>query len=172
MSTNADDALVDDELDDDDDLDIDDELDDDLDDVDDDDDDDELDGDGDDEADDDDELDGDGDDEADDDDDELSDEDFDDDFDDEDDYDDDEALAPRATAVVTHLARSLVEDPDAVQVHAEQLRNGKVRLSVLVGPSDRGRIIGRRGRVASLVRSVVAAASHRDGVHVEVDFTD
>ena len=80
-------------------------------------------------------------------------------------------LAPTATAVLTHVVRSIVDDPDAVQVDANESR-GKVRLEVRVGPGDLGRVIGRRGRTAQSIRTVVRAAATRDEVDVDVDFAD
>lgn len=80
-------------------------------------------------------------------------------------------LAPTATAVLTHVVRSIVDDPDAVRVDANEGR-GKVRLEVRVGPGDLGRVIGRRGRTAQSIRTVVRAAATRDDVEVDVDFAD
>jgi hypothetical protein len=79
--------------------------------------------------------------------------------------------APVATAVLTHVVRSIVDDPDAVRVDGSQTRN-RVRLEVRVGAGDLGRVIGRRGRTAQSIRSVVRAAATRDGVDVDVDFVD
>ena len=68
------------------------------------------------------------------------------------------ALAPTAAAVLTHVVRSIVDDPDAVQVDASEGR-GRVRLDVRVGPGDLGRVIGRRGRTAQSIRTVVRRGS-------------
>jgi uncharacterized protein len=80
-------------------------------------------------------------------------------------------LAPTATAVLHHIVRSIVDNPEAVVVHAAESR-GKVRLEVRVGDGDFGRVIGRRGRTAQSIRAVVRAAATRDGVDVDVDFED
>ncbi|MFZ9628911.1 MAG: KH domain-containing protein [Ilumatobacteraceae bacterium] len=74
-------------------------------------------------------------------------------------------------AVLEHVVRSIVDDPDAVKVSAGHAR-GKVRLEVSVGPGDLGRVIGRRGRTAQSIRTVVRAAAVRDSVEVDVDFDD
>lgn len=79
--------------------------------------------------------------------------------------------APVATAVLTHVVRSIVDDPEAVRVDGVENRN-RVRLEVQVGPGDLGRVIGRRGRTAQSIRAVVRAASSRDGIDVDVDFVD
>ncbi|MDP2293236.1 MAG: KH domain-containing protein [Actinomycetota bacterium] len=80
-------------------------------------------------------------------------------------------MAPTATAVLTHVVRSIVDDPEQVTVDASESR-GKVRLEVRVGPGDLGRVIGRRGRTAQSIRTVVRAAATRDDVDVDVDFAD
>jgi len=82
-----------------------------------------------------------------------------------------DAPAPIATAVLEHVVRSIVDDPEAVRVEGAEGRN-RVRLEVTVGPGDLGRVIGRRGRTAQSIRTVVRAAASRDGVEVDVDFVD
>jgi predicted RNA-binding protein YlqC (UPF0109 family) len=79
--------------------------------------------------------------------------------------------APTATAVLTHVVRSIVDDADAVHIDAVEGRN-RLKLEVKVGPGDLGRVIGRRGRTAQSIRTVVRAAATRDGVEVDVDFVD
>jgi len=73
--------------------------------------------------------------------------------------------------VLTYLATSIVEDPDAVVVEPEERRNS-VTLRLHVAPSDMGRVIGRRGRVAQAIRSVVRAAGAKEGVDASVDIVD
>lgn len=82
-----------------------------------------------------------------------------------------DALAPTAAAVLTHVVRSIVDDPDAVLVDASESR-GRVRLDVRVGPGDLGRVIGRRGRTAQSIRTVVRAAASRDDTEVDIEFLD
>ncbi|MEJ7720007.1 MAG: KH domain-containing protein [Ilumatobacteraceae bacterium] len=79
--------------------------------------------------------------------------------------------APTASAVLTHIVRSIVDDADAVQVDATD-DGDRVRLDVRVGPGDLGRVIGRRGRTAQSIRTVVRAAAIRDDVDVDVEFLD
>ncbi len=79
--------------------------------------------------------------------------------------------APTATAVLTHIVRSIVDDADAVQVDTTD-DGDRVRLDVRVGPGDLGRVIGRRGRTAQSIRTVVRAAAIRDDVDVDVEFLD
>lgn len=82
-----------------------------------------------------------------------------------------ELQAPTATAVLTHVVKSIVDDPEAVAVEASEAK-GRIRLEVTVGPGDLGRVIGRRGRTAQSIRTVVRAAATRDGAEVDVDFVD
>jgi len=67
--------------------------------------------------------------------------------------------------------KSIVDDPEAVAVQASEAK-GRIRLEVTVGPGDLGRVIGRRGRTAQSIRTVVRAAATRDGAEVDVDFVD
>jgi predicted RNA-binding protein YlqC (UPF0109 family) len=77
----------------------------------------------------------------------------------------------RARAVLQFLAARLVDNPEAVRIESSETRNG-VKLSLHVAPDDMGKVIGRRGRVAQSIRSVVRAAGSRDGVDVFVDIVD
>ncbi len=98
--------------------------------------------------------------------------------DDGDDGDDDTAVddanrvvgaVPRT--VLEYLARSIVEDPDSVVVEADEGARS-VSLRLHVAPDDMGRVIGRRGRVAQAIRTVVRAAGAREGVDAQVDIVD
>jgi len=79
--------------------------------------------------------------------------------------------AANARAVLEYLAKAVVEDPDAVEIDVEEGRRG-LALNVRVGPGDMGRVIGKRGRVAQSIRTVVRAAAVKDGVSVDVEFVD
>jgi predicted RNA-binding protein YlqC (UPF0109 family) len=76
-----------------------------------------------------------------------------------------------ALSVLDHIARSIVDEPDAVVVDVSSQRGG-IRLDLHVASSDMGRIIGRRGRVAQALRSVVRAAAAKDGTDATVDIVD
>jgi hypothetical protein len=69
-----------------------------------------------------------------------------------------------------YLVRGLVDDPDAVEV-VEERRQGAPVLIVRVAPEDRGKVIGRQGRLVRALRSVVRAGGIRTGgaTHVEID---
>ena len=73
--------------------------------------------------------------------------------------------------ILTYLARSLSNDPDAVVIDTEERRNG-VRLSLHVAPEDMGRVIGRRGRTAQAIRTLVNVAGAKDGAQASVDIVD
>ena len=74
-------------------------------------------------------------------------------------------------AVLGYLARSLANEPDAVVVDVED-RSGSVRLRLRVAQEDMGRVIGRRGRTAQALRTLVGVAGARDGVQTNVDIVD
>jgi predicted RNA-binding protein YlqC (UPF0109 family) len=75
-------------------------------------------------------------------------------------------------AVLTFLTRQLVDQPDAVSVEVADER-GRITLNVRVAAGDLGRVIGKRGRTANAIRTLVrSAASVRDGVEVDVEFLD
>ena len=74
--------------------------------------------------------------------------------------------------VLEYLAKSIVDDADSVVVEVDQGRAGTVSLRLHVAPSDMGRVIGRRGRVAQAIRMVVRAAGAKEGVEAEVDIVD
>jgi uncharacterized protein len=73
--------------------------------------------------------------------------------------------------VLSYIARSLSNEPEAVVVQAEE-RSGSVRLRLHVAPDDMGRVIGRRGRTAQAIRTLVGAAGARDGIQTNVDIVD
>jgi predicted RNA-binding protein YlqC (UPF0109 family) len=81
------------------------------------------------------------------------------------------ASAPTAVAVLEHIVRSIVDHPDDVKINVVEDDEGVV-LEVQVADGDLGRVIGRRGRTAMSIRTVVRAAAARDGVDVDVDFVD
>lgn len=94
----------------------------------------------------------------------------------DDDGDDDEVdgnriAAANARAVCEYLVKAVVEDPDGVGIDVIEGGRG-VSLEVTVSQGDMGRVIGKRGRVAQSIRTVVRAAAVRDGVSVDVEFVE
>lgn len=71
--------------------------------------------------------------------------------------------------LVEVLVKSLVDRPDEVAVTVQESAR-TVTLEVRVAPDDMGKVIGRQGRVAKAVRTVVKAAAVRDGRRVNVEF--
>ena len=76
-----------------------------------------------------------------------------------------------AQAVCEYVVKQIVDNPDAVNVELTD-RDGGYRLDVTVGDGDMGRVIGKRGRVASAIRTVVRAAGHEDDISIDVEFVD
>ena len=70
--------------------------------------------------------------------------------------------------VLEYIARSLVDDPDAVQVTQEEVE-GAILLKLSVAPDDVGKVIGRRGRTARAIRDVVRVAGTKTGVNASVE---
>ena len=69
--------------------------------------------------------------------------------------------------VLEHLVRGIVEHPDDVTVTSKSLRRGEL-LSVRVHPDDLGRVIGRGGRTAKSLRTVISALADNGPVRVDV----
>ncbi|MGH9087603.1 MAG: KH domain-containing protein [Acidimicrobiales bacterium] len=82
-----------------------------------------------------------------------------------------QTVAGTAQAVLSYLAESLADEPDAVVVRTED-RRGSLVLRLHVAPDDMGRVIGRRGRTAQAIRTLVGVAGARDDVRTVVDIVD
>jgi predicted RNA-binding protein YlqC (UPF0109 family) len=105
------------------------------------------------------------------DDDELDDDELDDDEGDDEGLDPNRIVGALSKTVLEYLAKAIVDDPESVIVEVEEGRRGTL-LRLHVAPSDMGRIIGRRGRVAQAIRTVVRASGAREGMDVTVDIVD
>ena len=70
-----------------------------------------------------------------------------------------------------HLVRGIVDNPDDVEVSSRNNRRGEL-LEVRVNPEDLGRVIGRNGRTAKALRSVISALATQGSVRVDVIETD
>jgi len=73
--------------------------------------------------------------------------------------------------VVEVIARALVDQPDAVRV-SEQERRGMTVLELNTAPGDMGKIIGRQGRTAAALRTLVAVTAERHGRRAQLDIRD
>ncbi len=71
------------------------------------------------------------------------------------------------------IARGLVEDPDAVEVVEDApAEDGTIVLHLHVAPDDMGRVIGKQGRIAKAMRTVMRAAATRQDTKVSVEIDD
>ena len=77
----------------------------------------------------------------------------------------------RARDVVDVIARALADKPNAVRVTERDAR-GQTFVELSMAPGDLGRVIGRQGRTAAAIRTLVATAAELDGLKVTVDFRD
>jgi predicted RNA-binding protein YlqC (UPF0109 family) len=70
--------------------------------------------------------------------------------------------------LVEYIAKSVVTVPDAVVVSEENNANNII-LKLEVAPEDRGRVIGKQGRVAQAMRTLLRVAAVREGVRVQLE---
>ena len=90
----------------------------------------------------------------------------------DDDADDGTSEGSVLSDVLEYIAREIVDDPDAVEVTEEPDSRGVV-LTLRVAKDDMGRVIGRGGRTARAIRTVVKAAAIRAGIrHTHVEIAD
>ena len=70
--------------------------------------------------------------------------------------------------LVEVIAKNLVDNPDEVVV-TEKKDGRNIMIELHVAPSDMGKVIGKQGRIAKAIRSVVKAASTRENLKVDVE---
>lgn len=70
--------------------------------------------------------------------------------------------------ILTDIAKAIVDDPDEVTVIQNENGNSVV-LTLSVAPKDMGKVIGRNGRIAKAIRTVMKAAANADGKKVTVE---
>lgn len=70
--------------------------------------------------------------------------------------------------LVEVIAKALVDNPDEVVV-TEAVKEGEVLIELKVAPSDMGKVIGKQGRIAKAIRSVVKAAASKEDKKVIVE---
>lgn len=72
--------------------------------------------------------------------------------------------------LVEVLAKALVDQPDQVLV-AKTETDKTIHLQLIVAPEDMGKVIGKQGKIANAIRTLVKAAAVKDGrrVHVDID---
>ena len=74
-------------------------------------------------------------------------------------------------AVVEVVVRALVDRPEAVQV-TETERRGMTVLQLTTAPGDMGKIIGRQGRTAAALRTLVSVTAEKHGIRAQLDIRD
>ena len=77
----------------------------------------------------------------------------------------------RFSAVVEVVVKTLVDQPESVKV-TESVRRGMTIVELTTAPGDMGKIIGRQGRTAAALRTLVALTAERHGVRAQLDIRD
>ena len=73
--------------------------------------------------------------------------------------------------LLLYMAKNLVDEPEAVTVTEVSDEEGKV-LELRVAPGDMGKVIGRQGRIAKEIRTIVKTVAQRTGEKITVDIVD
>ena len=73
--------------------------------------------------------------------------------------------------LLLYMAKNLVDDPESVTVTEISDEDGKV-LELLVAPGDMGKVIGRQGRIAKEIRTIVKTVAQRTGEKITVEIVD
>ena len=73
------------------------------------------------------------------------------------------------TELVEYIAKSIVSQPEAVNVSEEKLNSGVVKIILNVAEEDRGKIIGRQGRLVQAIRTLVRVAAVKQGVKINLE---
>lgn len=81
-----------------------------------------------------------------------------------------DATAEALSAMVTALARGLVDHPDQVRVEVEE--GATIALNLHVAQEDLGQVIGRGGRIARALRTIVREAAHTAGAKATLGIVD
>jgi len=74
--------------------------------------------------------------------------------------------------LLEYLARAIVDEPDRVKVEEVEEEDGTIVLELSVGDDDYGKVIGRGGRTAQALRTVIKAAAVRERQRVLVDIVE
>lgn len=74
--------------------------------------------------------------------------------------------------LLTYIVKNLVDEPDAIEVAQLDNEDGSVSLQLKVAQSDMGKVIGRQGRIAKEIRTILKAAGQRDSKRVDVTILD
>ena len=74
--------------------------------------------------------------------------------------------------LLLYMAKSLVDDPERVEVREIEGEDGGTTLELHVAPEDMGKLIGRQGRIAREIRTIVKSVAQRTGQKVTVELVD
>ena len=77
-----------------------------------------------------------------------------------------------ATEILVYIAKALVDHPDDVSVTQLEEEDGEIVLELRVHPDDMGKVIGKRGRTAKAIRTMVKAAATREGASATVEIVE
>ena len=75
------------------------------------------------------------------------------------------------TELLLYMAKNLVDDPESVTVTEVETEDGKV-LELRVAEADMGKVIGRQGRIAKEIRTIIKTVALRTGEKVSVEIMD
>ena len=73
--------------------------------------------------------------------------------------------------LIEYLAKSLVDNPDAVEIHTRE-RDQQTVVELEVDPDDLGKVIGRQGRTARAIRNLLSAAGQKSRRRYSLDIVD
>lgn len=73
--------------------------------------------------------------------------------------------------LIEYIARNLVDDPEQVEV-TQNRRGPEIQFKLHVAKEDMGRVIGKQGRIANAIRTLVNVAAARSGKSVDLDIED
>jgi len=71
--------------------------------------------------------------------------------------------------LLEYIVKALVENPDEVEITEEEEKEGKIVLKLKVADDDKGRIIGKKGRIAESLRSILRVKAVKTDTHVFLD---
>tara|TARA_Y100000817_G_C16710288_1_gene478924 strand:- start:199 stop:429 length:231 start_codon:yes stop_codon:yes gene_type:complete len=71
--------------------------------------------------------------------------------------------------LVEYIAKAITTNPDDVVVEQDSDEEGRIVLTLKVHPDDKGRVIGKQGRIAQSMRSLLRVAAVKEGVHITLD---
>ena len=71
--------------------------------------------------------------------------------------------------LLEYIVKALVENPDEVEITEEEEEEGKIVLKLKVADEDKGRIIGKKGRIAESLRAILRVKAVKTDTHVFLD---